>query len=73
MRPHQERVVAEEKELREKLKKVDAFLGGYFVRTLSPTDRQLILDQSFHMQKYADILRKRISRFPMDAAPHQPE
>ena len=63
MPTYQERVVAEEKYLSEKLNKLSAFIHGERFAALAAEDRSLMLDQACHMAAYADVLRLRIARF----------
>lgn len=64
MQPHQERVVAESNELREKLTKLTAFISGSEVfKTLDAEDQALLRRQRNHMGGYLDVLRERIARF----------
>jgi hypothetical protein len=61
--PHQERVVAEERELSEKLDRLVAFIGGDVFRSLDDHDQELLQRQADAMRAYADILGQRIARF----------
>lgn len=63
MQPHQERVVAESNELRDRLHKLTAFIGGQIFKTLDPMDQNLLVKQQTHMADYLEILRQRIARF----------
>ena len=66
MQPHEERVVIEKAELDEKLSRLKAFCfdpAHITFRKLAPEDRDLLEDQFTIMQKYSDILGKRIDRF----------
>jgi hypothetical protein len=64
MQPHQERVVAESNELRERLTKLTAFISGNDAfKTLSVADQALLRSQRDVMQEYFDILGQRIARF----------
>lgn len=64
MQPHEERVVAERKDLGEKLTKLSAFISGSEAfRTLDIEDQQLLREQRDVMTEYSDILGKRIARF----------
>lgn len=63
MLPHQERVVAESNDLREKMNKLEAFLNGDVFPTLDREDQQLLRRQSYYMADYFEVLRKRIARF----------
>ena len=63
MQPHQERVVEEEKALREKFDKLNAFLIGDTFKTVSDQDGDLLRRQHRHMGAYLDVLVERIKRF----------
>ena len=63
MQPHQERVVEEEKALREKFDKLNAFLIGDTFKTVSDQDGDLLRRQHRHMGAYLDVLVERIARF----------
>lgn len=66
MQPHEERVVAEKKELDDKLAKLKTFIfGDTSFRSLASEDRNLLEDQYTVMEKYSTILEKRIARFPV--------
>lgn len=66
MQPHQERVIAEKRDLDEKIAKLHAFC---FTNTnavffaLPPVDRDLLEDQYTAMKEYSTILGRRIERF----------
>lgn len=63
MRPHEERVVAEENELAFKLNKLGAFIHGETFKALAAEDRTLLQEQDGHMRSYLGVLRRRIQRF----------
>lgn len=64
MQPHQERVVAESNELRDRLMKLTAFISGSEVfKALASEDQHLLREQRDHMADYLDVLGKRIARF----------
>jgi hypothetical protein len=64
MQPHQERVVAESNELRERLLKLAAFISvGDTFEKLDPKDQNLMRLQRDVMGEYLDILGQRIARF----------
>lgn len=64
MQPHQERVVTESNELREKLSKLTAFISvGDTFDTLDEEDRALLRKQRDLMGDYLDVLCERIARF----------
>jgi hypothetical protein len=63
MQPHQERVVAEKKELDDKLSKLNAFLTGTTFSTLPEDERQRLQRQSKLMGQYSGVLGERITAF----------
>jgi hypothetical protein len=66
MQPHQERVVTEKQDLDEKLAKLKAFClvpGNKIFDGLSAADKELLLAQHSVMEKYSEILHKRIAAF----------
>lgn len=66
MQPHQERVVAESNELRERLNKLTLFISGTgndTFRALGSDDQDLLKEQHVIMSQYLDVLRRRIARF----------
>lgn len=63
MRPHQERVIAESNDLREKMNKLEAFIGGEAFKDLDASDKDLLMRQHVFMGAYLDILRQRIALF----------
>ena len=63
MKPHEERVVAESNELRQKLAKLTEFIGSGPFKTLNVIDRDLLVSQRVLMQGYLDVLGSRIRRF----------
>jgi hypothetical protein len=66
MQPHQERVVAEKKELDEKLAKLKVFVfdgDQKIFNTLDPQERDRLEDQYTAMKQYSYILGKRIAAF----------
>ena len=70
MQPHEERVIAEKREIDDKLAKLDAFCynpGNPSFKTLPPDDRYLLEKQSEVMKQYSQILGMRIARFPVAA------
>ena len=63
MLPHQERVIAEERDLFEKVSKLRAFFNGPIFQTL-PFDEQARLDKQFrYMTGYLQMLEDRIAAF----------
>jgi len=63
LQPHEQRVVAEQKELQEKLIKLDAFMDGHTFTGLAAEDRKLLIIQREYMANYNEVLRARIERF----------
>lgn len=63
MQPHQERVVAESNELRDRLTKLTSFIGGDLFYSLDVADQELLKSQRVLMDAYLDVLGRRISRF----------
>jgi hypothetical protein len=64
MQPHQERVVAESNELRDRLLKLTSFISkGEVFDTLPEEDKSLLREQRNLMDEYLDVLRRRIERF----------
>ncbi len=65
MLPHQERVVAELKELTEKREKLASFIGAGTVFASLPADEQARLRRQFDiMVQYEGVLLERIDHFP---------
>ncbi len=65
MQPHELRVIAEKRELDEKLAKLSAFISArspVFIG-LDPMDKSLLRDQRDAMSAYSDTLADRIARF----------
>lgn len=64
MQPHQERVVAESNELRERLTKLTAFIiSNETFEKLNETDQSLLRQQRDIMGEYLDVLGQRVARF----------
>lgn len=63
MQPYQERVLAEKRELDERLSKLRAFTKTETFRTLPVADRGLLYDQEEVMSELSRILANRIARF----------
>lgn len=63
MKPHEERVIAEKDELREKLIKLDEFMHTDTFGDLYQTDQELLMEQREHMANYLEVLHLRIERF----------
>ncbi|QDH83621.1 hypothetical protein [Achromobacter phage Motura] len=63
MAPHQQRVVSEHSELMERLTKLKAFFETQLFKDLPLADQELLETQAFFMDRYADTLAERITRF----------
>ena len=62
--PHQQRVVDEANELREKFSKLDAFiLDNPIYQELEKEEQKDLKLQRTHMEQYILVLERRISRF----------
>lgn len=68
MAPHEERVVAEEKDLEDKIAKLDAFIKGDIFAALPAIERIALREQRGFMVGYFNVLRERISRFKIVVA-----
>lgn len=69
MQPHEERVVAELKELAEKREKLALFIGESPIFATLPKDEQLRLGRQFDiMLQYEGVLQERIDHFPVREA-----
>ena len=63
MEAHQERVVAEKKELDEKMQRLKDFIGDPTFQTLDSAEQGRLRWQAFMMYGYSDILAERIEAF----------
>ena len=63
MQPHQERVVAEQADLAEKVTKLHSFIGGDIYNSLDKDEQQRLVSQITYMRGYNDVLLKRIQAF----------
>lgn len=63
LQPHQQRVVVESAELKEKIIKLEAFLGTDVYQGLSEDERDALKVQLQNMAAYRDILEYRIGKF----------
>lgn len=63
MQPHQERVVAEQKELQEKISKLDQFTVGDIFNRLDDLEKERLVRQLKYMKLYSDVLIERIKAF----------
>lgn len=64
MKPYQERVVTEKKELDLRRERLSLFIGGETYQTLDTTERLRLSEQLAVMTEYSIILGERISAFP---------
>jgi hypothetical protein len=63
MLPHQERVIAEKKELDERGNKLDQFILSDKFGTLPPAEQERMKRQLEIMGKYSEVLGERIAAF----------
>jgi hypothetical protein len=63
MQPHQERVIAERRELADKIDKLGAFIAGPVCEKIDAAEAERLALQHKIMQQYADILDRRIEAF----------
>jgi hypothetical protein len=63
LQPHQERVVAELRELDEKLVKLKAFFDGKIFPTLPEEEQDRLVRQHNYMNAYSNVLGERIAAF----------
>lgn len=63
LKPHQQRVVAEQTELDLKRQKLTEFIGGDLYQSLNGVDQTLLSRQLEAMTVYSDILGERIALF----------
>lgn len=63
MQDYQQRVVQEEKALRERFDKLEDFIGGGLFSTLPKEDQVLLQEQRGYMSGYLSVLQRRIDRF----------
>ena len=63
MREHKQGVVEEQRELRGKLFRLRAFIGGEVFKTLPVRDQELLQEQAELMGGYEHVLRERTVRF----------
>jgi hypothetical protein len=67
MKPHEQRVLDEHKELSEKIGKLSYFLTTPQFYELPLVQRHLLIEQEKAMNQYVDILEIRISMFEVKA------
>lgn len=63
MPPHQERVVAEKRDLDDKREKLGAFIEGAIYQGLPEAERNRLTQQAIAMATYSTILGERIASF----------
>lgn len=63
MPPHQQRVVAEEADLRNRYEKLCAFIGTDIYEALDKFERQRLMAQGLAMNGYLEVLVERIKHF----------
>lgn len=63
MKPHQQRVVDEKSSLDEKIGKLVAFMDSDASQVLSLSEEDDLEEQLEYMQKYSEVLERRISKF----------
>ena len=66
MKPHEQRVIEEKKELDEKIQKLTSFCNsgkGFVFESLQEKERFLLHAQLIHMNLYSNILEQRIKLF----------
>ncbi len=61
--PHQQRVIGEHAEVNDRAKKLAAFLATDTYAGLPYAERMLLQEQLFYMEKYEDVLFRRVSHF----------
>ncbi len=60
----QTRIIDEKRELDERMTKLDAFIQSEPFQSLPQRDQYLLQEQYEAMDRYSDILKQRIARFP---------
>lgn len=63
MKPFQERVVEEKKELDDKLSRLRPFIEGATFKTLPDAEQDRLIRQRRLMEEYSDVLGERIAAF----------
>lgn len=61
--PHQERVVAEKRDLDEKIEKLNAFVTSAAITQVSLAEARRLRDQLAYMRSYSAVLQERINAF----------
>lgn len=64
MRPHEERVVEERRELDERIEKLGAFIDSDQFNDVDPDECTRLVQQHRVMVQYSSILELRIKNFP---------
>lgn len=63
MKPHQQRVVDEKQSLDEKISKLISFMESDASSVLSLSEEDDLEEQLEYMEKYSEVLTRRISKF----------
>lgn len=63
MKPHQQRVVDEKTSLDEKISKLISFMESDASSVLSLSEEDDLEEQLEYMEKYSEVLERRISKF----------
>ena len=63
MKPHQQRVVDEKQSLDEKISKLISFMESDASSVLSLSEEDDLEEQLEYMEKYSEVLARRISKF----------
>jgi hypothetical protein len=63
MQPFQERVVAELKDLDDKISKLQVFIHGGMFNALPSQEQERMTQQLSYMQGYSSVLKQRIEAF----------
>ena len=66
MRPHEERVIEEKRQLDDKIAKLSEFGKGEIFASLPAEEQGRLNRQHSIMETYSDILSERIASFPSD-------
>jgi hypothetical protein len=68
LQPWQERVVAEEAQLGERLRSLNVFVDGDGFAALTETEQSLLRSQRYFMSGYLETIRQRIKMFEESTA-----
>lgn len=69
MRPHQQRVIVERQELRERLDKLENFLASDLFRTIDHEEGVLLWAQRGAMAQYLAVLDRRVAMWGPSSTP----